>query len=812
MKKCYTLGLIAALSLVANARQLSPEEAISRVSHNQGLAKISALIAKSVKPALTVRRGTFTSLYVFNTGERGYMILSADDCAVPMLGYSDSDSFDTENIPAQLQGWLDFYASEIQFAANSQSPRKAVNETRPYRAPIEPLTKSKWNQGAPYNDDCPLDNGKRSVTGCVATAMAQVMYYHQWPVTGTGTKSYDWEVGDSTLTVDYANTTFDWADMTDTYNKESTAAQKAAVAELMYACGVSVNMHYTSGESGSAPIKIGEAINKYFRYSANCSYPQRYFYSLIDWENLVYDQLEQGLPVLYNGQGSIGGHEFVCDGYSSDGYFHFNWGWSGMSDGYYLLSALDPMEQGIGGNLTGFDYEQGIWINVKPESASDSTETVSPLIYSYGNFATTAKGSVELGTEVTFEASKNFMNFTYQTQTGELGIEIVADGDTTYVAHNGTVDIPFYNSRHSFTVTLPSDLTDGTYTVTPAFKSESTGEWTPVLCSLSGVQALTMTIADGKASFVSSDPAAVEITSLTQNTPFYFGSKFSVTVDFTNPGTEDYYGELMLALTDANGTRVDNALMSEALNLAAGESTSVDIVSDFPLVNDKDTVQAGDYYLQVYEYMTGNILYTSTSTVSISKAPKTELSIENLTAISEIETTAGKTDVHFTGVVECTEGYFSGQLQVRVYKKGASDTSAKAKTDYIFADLNEKTTFTVTAVLPDAKSGEEYYAEMYWNDAQIGDEKYPFTINFEMSEIDGVSIGDGISITPHGGYIEINSPEAIENVRVYSVTGEEILQEKGVSNIYTSSFTSGVYLISATDTSGATITSKILIH
>lgn len=817
MKKFCLLLLAISFALGANARELSPAEALARVAA-PGPKKASPRFGPIEKmPVMTVREADAPALYVFNGAAGGYIIVSANDCAAPLLGYSDSATFRPDSIPPQLQGWLDFYAQEIGYATQQQGqPRKSVS-TRPERSPIAPLTQSKWNQDAPYNDDCPLDNGKRSVTGCVATAMAQVMYYHRWPEKGTGSFSYHWSVGDSTLSVNFADITFDWDDMTDTYGKESTAAQRAAVAQLMYACGVSVHMHYTSGGSGAASIDIGHALSNYFGYADDMASPQRYFYGLIDWENMIYDQLSQGLPVLYNGQGSIGGHQFICDGYSSDGYFHFNWGWSGMSDGYYLLSALDPMEQGIGGNLTGFDYEQGIWINVRPAS-DGSADTVVPYIYGYGNFGTTASGSVELGKEVTFEASKNFMSFTNATLKGQFGIAIEsADSTIEYVAHDGTSELSMYSGPHDFTVALPTGLADGTYTVTPAFRLDSSSDWTPVRCSLSGVQALRMTVADGKASFAAYEPASIEITSVTQNTPFFFGKDFSLTVSAANPGTDEYYGEIMVALVDSNGKRVDNALMSEAIDLAGGKSTTVDIVSDFPRVVKNDTIQPGSYKLQIYEYMTGNVLYTSADDVTIAEAPATTLEMVSLNAESQTETATGKTAVTFNGTVECTKGYFTGRLQVRVYRKGATETSAKAKSEFIFVDPGSTSDFTVTVDLPDAKAGDEYYAEMYETTGeQIGNEKYYFTINDELASVDDLAAPDCISVTIETGHAAIESSAAITSAAVYSITGIKETQAIPTGQTHldmdTSALSAGIYIITATDAAGHTTSRTIRIN
>ncbi len=207
MKKTLLLtGLIAA-GMAANsyAAHISPEQALQRVTKSTDARKVAGKFK-----ATPQYHSTIGDLYVF-TSTKGYMILPADDEAPAMLAYSENSDFQAKGNPA-LEYWLDYYNRELSYLrSHGQTKRSSAKAaSRPSREPIAPLTQTRWNQDAPYNDMCPLDDGARSVTGCVATAMAQIMKYHNYPEKGTGTHSYDWTTGNETLSFDYGNTTFDW--------------------------------------------------------------------------------------------------------------------------------------------------------------------------------------------------------------------------------------------------------------------------------------------------------------------------------------------------------------------------------------------------------------------------------------------------------------------------------------------------------------------------------------------------------------------------------------------------------------------------
>lgn len=348
MKKALILcGLILTMSLSLFADRVPVEtarKAAVNFLHNNG-AKASQLTDLS-------KEAGFPNLYIFNADE-GFVVMSADDCVQPILGYSLTGRFVTKDMPENISSWLQGYNDGIQYAIDHQT--KASTETakqwkdlengNPNMAKavsvVEPLIQTKWNQGAPYNNLCPSG----TVTGCVATAMAQVMNYWNYPSHGIGSHTYI-PVNNTALGEQFADfnaTYYDWANMTNTYSGSSNSIEKQAVATLMYHCGVSVDMKYgpsSTGGSGASTADVATALQYYFNYSSDAQFLQRDDY-VDDWIDMLKAELNLNRPIQYSGHGSGGGHSFICDGYDSDNYFHFNWGWSGKDDAWCPIGALN---------------------------------------------------------------------------------------------------------------------------------------------------------------------------------------------------------------------------------------------------------------------------------------------------------------------------------------------------------------------------------------------------------------------------------------------------------------------------------------
>ena len=311
-----------------------------------------------------------TSCYIFSIGDNeGYVIAAADDCISPILGYSDTGTIDVDNIPDNMQWWLDEYACQIQFMRDKGLSAPRLPRKSPQQPAIAPLLTTHWNQTPPYNQACPLDtNGQRCVTGCLATAMAQVLYYHHARSVTHTTHEMPAYVTDRGVSVDAvpAGSFIDWDNMVERYGRsvETTAEQDAAVANLMKYCGTSIQMNYTSGSSDALTLNVAPAMVAYFNYTSKTKAWNRSGCGLSDdeWEDLIYHELSNSRPVLYSGCGKSGvAHAFVCDGYDGEGFFHFNWGW-GDNGTYYLLTAMDS----VGTSLIHYDRMQEAIINAEP--------------------------------------------------------------------------------------------------------------------------------------------------------------------------------------------------------------------------------------------------------------------------------------------------------------------------------------------------------------------------------------------------------------------------------------------------------------
>ena len=316
--------------------------------------------------------------YVFNRGAgEGYIIISGDDLAEPVICYSESGEFDYTQIAPAMRYMLDGHAREVEFiSAHAEeikaTPRRAL-KTHPA---VGILCTSRWNQGSPYNDDCPNFFGQgRSVTGCVATAMAQLLYY-QRAKSVTETQA---EMPSYQNPTDYngqkmivegipEHSPIDWDNMLDTYGSSATGKQKKAVAQLMHYCGVAVEMGYSNTASGAYSSNVPTAFQKYFGYGSSTRYLWRNDYSEEKWDEIIYNEIANSRPVYLSGANSEGGHAFVCDGYDGNKCYHINWGWGGSSDNYFLLSSLNPSSQGIGGTGDGYNQQQEAVIGIEPEN------------------------------------------------------------------------------------------------------------------------------------------------------------------------------------------------------------------------------------------------------------------------------------------------------------------------------------------------------------------------------------------------------------------------------------------------------------
>lgn len=527
MKKLLFLLLTFALAVAVNAEQVSRQQALQKARQFMPGKQFGE--AKSF-----ARAGSPTDqepFYIFNAeGKKGFVVVSGDDRTEPILGYSDRGEIPVENMPENLKYWLECYEVQMKSldhdkVVGSRGITRGVN-----REPIAPLIQAHWDQGAPYNYMCPsvvmeeiegkkkyrfvdigqpgYDENNRCLTGCVATAMALVMYYHQWPKScgaidlyniykyvNKGTKEKpDWqrEIDHSFKAI--PATTFKWDKMKLTYNGDETDESAEAVAELMRYCGQVVGMNYgLSKNGGSAANVSAKDMVTNFNYSKNARSVYRVYYSVAEWEDLIYQELANSRPVLYGGSSATGGHEFICDGYDGNGLFHFNWGWSGDSDGFFVLSLANPKELGSGGgtNKDGYSYDQDAIIELmKPAEG----EVESPAIY--GLIADDESWVTEYSRQ---SASENFagvslprlifMEYSYLGkdevwpdyaldyawglyQDGVL-VDVYGTASTTLTDGDGNW------RQDAVTVNLGAGWADGTYMLRQVYRPQGSETWIP---------------------------------------------------------------------------------------------------------------------------------------------------------------------------------------------------------------------------------------------------------------------------------------------------------------------------------------------
>ena len=349
MKRIYLLCIaIFGLYLCSMATPIDQTTAKTIASKFMG--------TKELQLAATYRtENKVAAFFVFNTTD-GFVIVSAVDCETPIIGYSHEGRFDPNNVPAQMEDYLQDFVARIQHGienhieADEVTARKwelVKNAGRLYERKdsksVEPLLTEMWEQGCHYNELCPTFSkvpcGHAEV-GCVAVAMGQIMHYWRYPETGWGSHSYN-NAG-LTLSADFGNTVYDWDHMPDSLTDDSSDIEVEAVATLLFHCGVSVDMQYTSNGSGADSGDVPDALIRYFNYSRRLHIEKRSDFSDEEWISMLKACLDLQRPVFYGGKGSQGSHAFVCDGYDNNDLLHFNWGW-GRANGYFALGHLNPI-------------------------------------------------------------------------------------------------------------------------------------------------------------------------------------------------------------------------------------------------------------------------------------------------------------------------------------------------------------------------------------------------------------------------------------------------------------------------------------
>ncbi|MDL2243720.1 thiol protease/hemagglutinin PrtT [Bacteroidales bacterium OttesenSCG-928-J19] len=576
MKKNLLLILIFCIgisfSLLANPRDLKDAIRIGTEymenSTTNTLLKSNSMPV-SLKPAYICENTNHPEegigyYYILNDeNNNSFVIVSGDDRTKDVLGYSNQGKFDPNNIPDNLKYWLDCYQEELENIPDTYSSSYTVHQNT-YATSIPPLLTCKWDQGAPYNNLCPSVNGTKTVTGCVATAMAQIMKYHKWPTSYNFYQTYYTNTHNLLVGGGYTGE-YNWDIMLDNYSGLSPETANEQVANLMLHCGLLVEMDYNTpavGGSGAATMKVANALSSYLGYDKGHDAYMRDFCSITEWINVLKEELNNNRPVLYSGQSSSGGHAFVCDGYDENGLFHFNWGWSGHSDGYYQISALNPGSVGIGGSSSGYNASQSILVGIQK-----TTQNSKRKPYKLGHKALDVdKETISYKEEPASLRATNLQNLGTSSFYGDLGVMLLdekgelVDYKTTYNYKSvGEFEVGTYYPNIPFSYTIPENIPNGKYRLKLAYRLDSSTPPVAILGRIVSNDYLDVTISNSTATITVPNVTPELNTGNILANWFAECSFANFKVELVNPSEKEYNSKLAFYLEGITDTSIQGS-------------------------------------------------------------------------------------------------------------------------------------------------------------------------------------------------------------------------------------------------------------
>ena len=652
--------------------------------------------------------------YIFNSGNNnGFIIIAGDENSTPVLGFTNSGSFDKNNLPPNFRKWLEGYKKELNYIIENNikatteienewtSLKNSPNTTAAKADFVKPLIKTTWNQDANYNALCPGG----SITGCVATTMAQIMNYWEYPKTGSGFHSYN-EDDYGTLSANFGSTTYDWESMPN-----AATSPNNAVATLMYHCGVSVDMDYSPQLSLAFASKVAPALKDYFSYASSITEADRNNYTDTKWVQLLKTELDAGRPMYYQGFGTGGGHAFVCDGYDDNDYFHFNWGWGGQSDGYFIVSALNPGSIGTGGGAGGYNLNQKIIKGIKPPAGAETFDM------ELQDTVTSSNSTITYGQP--FDIYTNIINSGGNTFDGDYTVAIFDNNDNfidyVEILSGRTLPGGGYTYANNLIFSTPGILgmLPGEYSA-GVFYRPNGGDWIqfPGGAYTNSIQMTVTADTNDNGIQLFSEMTVAPDKGLIQ------GESAVVNVNIINTGESTFIGKYRISLYNLNGTLAETiATYDESEGLAPGFM----YVSPFLTFNSPAiTANPGTYSLMVEHnrddtvwQITGSPFFQNPVYVTV-KAPAT---LKDRYEPNNTEATAYSLPTNFTG-----------DNAITLLTTG-SNSHVNPDYDYYSIDLPSGYNYTITTRVHDSFSsvnGETYTNDVVWSYSKDGNWSYPF--------------------------------------------------------------------------------------
>ncbi len=705
--------------------------------------------------------------YVFNIGMTdGFLVMSSDDHTPEILGYADEGTFDAANMPENMKAWLQGYTDQLTYLKKNDIKRTNRAPQLDEHRSILPLLTCNWNQDAPFNNNCPYDGTERSVTGCVATAMAQVLYYHKHPARTTSTiPAYQTEtknisVGSNTQTA------IDWANMVDNYSGNETNSQKKAVATLMKLCGSSVKMDYTNEASAAHSSAVPVAFKTYFDYDAATTLVSRDDYRARDWDNLIYNEIANSRPVYYSGSSAGGAHAFVIDGYSKDGLYHVNWGWGGANNGYFLLSVLDPgSNNGIGASTSsdGYSLDHEAMIGAEPKTGV----TPDIEVKMYTQTISTQQPTVNL-TNGRYKVTVNngIYSAMEETYLFDIGLGVFNDdNELLYAQLNGdSIEIKGGWGWNSLNLTayVPS-LPDGIYQIAPISRETGTEIW---YRNTGGPSLfITSTISNGVMTL--QDPTIDLAVNIETSGSYEVNSPIVTSTSITNNGTL-YFDRLHL---EANNEKVGGRYFE----LSPGKTDTL-FMDYTPTETGTTTLEIG-YYTYTYDQEAGweshfHALASKNVTVIAPKDYTLQFSNGSVTNASYSNINSDTAKIRMT-IRNAGNNNYNDVIRTYAYRKDGSD-------DYFYYEnvvetplkLTRNQRKTLNIEVPLKEDGYYWFITVYKTSGEFID----INSEYRYAELYGYTVtipSPGTAITSTYNEVMAEAREILDDEAYAIVTGDE---------------------------------------
>ena len=709
MNKLRTILWLASLAVLstAMAAPVSENEAMNIASQFLAQKSIPAsglkMAHKALLPGLT-KGAENAAYYVFNADRSlgGYVVVAGDDRAPAVLGYSDTGRFDDKEVPEAMQELLNSYVEQI----NAIDDGQAAMHFTPNRA-IAPFVPAVWSQNTPYNQLLPfLSTGKHVHAGCVPTALAQVMYYYQWPATSTAIPGYTSETLKFVMP-ELSPTDFEWNLMHNTYfTTDTTSAAALAAAKLTLYCAQALEANFKSTSTSASSSDIPAVISSYFGYKGTAKYYRRPYYSTPEWEALIYAELEAGRPIVYSGSKISGAHAFVLDGCDGNGMFHINWGWNGQSNGYFLLNVLNPDIQGTGSadGAYGYVLSQAFVGGIEPGEAMDDIFCVTTKFIQIDDYINSRNSTDE---DFSLSITTHFTNYTNKPISFDYGWGVYQEGGSLVTvlnkgSHNNLSS--GYYIHPSRTLLFGRGITSGTYRIVPVYSERDAENWRP--SEAANLNFIEVVIDGNSCTFSCYGVNGAPLYTFNSNETvglFHPNRPLDMTLNLTNEGT---------TRNDAIYMFVNDELYSAGLiDVARGESGDV----QFRFV----PTAAGDYNITFSLYTDGRdpfALYNTT----INEMPAANLSgsirLLNVTDAANRIMTSDKYSVQVLITNNGSTPYHE-DISLKMYKntQGSSGTNVQAKNQLVYIEPGQS--ITIQFDMENVIDGWRYFSNAYYYSA-----------------------------------------------------------------------------------------------